>query len=97
LYEIHRSPKKIKETEILIDIPGIACSSYFKLYKTVTYRWGRRRAAAKPKKSVEIIGWGGEGYSDSWIPILDAWVFKELSLFLLSFPLSAILSAKRSN
>ena len=33
-------------------------------------------AAAKPKKSVEIIVVGrGEGYSDSWIPILDAWVF----------------------
>ena len=33
-------------------------------------------AAAKPKKSVEIIVVGrGEGYSDSWIPIFDAWVF----------------------
>ena len=35
-------------------------------------------AAAKPKKSVEIIVVGrGEGYSDSWIPIFDAWVFEE--------------------
>jgi len=35
-------------------------------------------AAAKPKKSVEIIVVGrGEGYSDSWIPILDAWVLIE--------------------
>jgi len=33
--------------------------------------------AAKPKKSVEIIVVGrGEGYSDSWIPIFDAWVFR---------------------
>ena len=34
--------------------------------------------AAKPKKSVEIIVVGrGEGYSDSWIPIFDAWVLKK--------------------
>ena len=37
-------------------------------------------AAAKPKKSVEIIVVGrGEGYSDSWIPILDAWVLNFFS------------------
>jgi hypothetical protein len=36
--------------------------------------------AAKPKKSVEIIVVGrGEGYSDSWIPIFDAWVFYQLN------------------